>query len=483
MSSEEVLHCVLYARVSSAEQELGYSIPAQQQLLREYAAKHEMVIEREFVEAETAKRAGRGEFEAMLAYLRSGRCRHVLVEKTDRLYRNLQDAAAVEALGVDVHFVKEGTTHTPRSGASAKLTQGMKVLFAKHTVDNLSEEVKKGMRTKAAQGLWPSYAQLGYENTVGGNQRRIITPHPVLGPMVTQLFEWFATGAYSLKELAKRAFEEGFRFRRSQAKVPVATLHKILRNPIYMGEFDFGDVRYQGIHEPLVTVEVWNRVQEVLNRRGARKHRRTTREFPYSGFVQCGHCGCSMVAEVKKGKYVYYHCTGYRGKCGEPYTPEAVLRREFAAGLEDLVIPPAMLRWLEGELIDSDKGERTALAERAGRYQGELSRCQGRLNLLYEDRLDGRIDLHTYDRKAQEYRQQEAQLRSKIDEIEATAAQAREDRVDLAMLVGDVGNMFRDQSATEQRRLLHLVLLEASWKGGVLRMSLREPFAMLSDSR
>jgi hypothetical protein len=68
--------------------------------------------------------------------------------------------------------------------------------------------------------------------------------------MVTALFEWFGTGEYSLKALAQRAFEEGFRFRKSQGKVPVATLHKILRNSIYMGEFDFGGTRYQGRHEP-----------------------------------------------------------------------------------------------------------------------------------------------------------------------------------------------------------------------------------------
>jgi DNA invertase Pin-like site-specific DNA recombinase len=484
ISSEESLHCVLYARVSSAEQELGYSIPAQRQLLREYADKHNMVIEREFVEAETAKRAGRGEFEAMLAYLRTRRdCRYILVEKTDRLYRNLQDAAAVEALGVEVHFVKEATVLSPHSGASAKLTQGMKVLIAKHHVDNLSEEVKKGMRTKAEQGLWPSYAPLGYENTAGGDQKRIITPHPVLGPMAGQLFEWFATDEYSLKALSQRAFEEGFRFRRSQAKVPVSTLHKILRNPIYMGEFDFGGVRYQGIHEPLVTVEVWNRVQEILDRRGAKKHRRTTREFPYSGLVQCGHCGCSMVAEIKKGRYVYYHCTGYRGKCGEPYTPEAVLRCQFAAGLETLVIPPAMLRWLETELVDTDEAKRAALSQTVRRYQSELMRCQGRLNLLYEDRLDGRIDLETYDRKAEENREQEAQLRLKIDEVQAAAARDAADRVDLAMLVKEVGNLFRNQSEAEERKMLHVLLQEASWKAGVLQMSLREPFATLCNPR
>ena len=478
--SEISRNCVIYARVSSAEQELGYSIPAQRELLHQYAAKQRMFIEREFVEAETAKRAGRTQFEAMLEYLRKHRqCRNILVEKTDRLSRNLQDAAAVDALGVDVHFVKEATILSKHSGASTKLTQGMKMLVAKHYTDNLSEEVKKGLRTKASQGMWPSYAPLGYENRVGVDQKRIIMPHPVLGPMITQLFEWFATQEYSLKALAQWAFEEGFRFRRSQAKVPVSTLHKILRNPIYMGEFDFGGVRYLGIHDPLVTTAVWNRVQMILERRGATKNRRTAREFAYSGLVRCGHCGCSMVAEVKKEKYVYYHCTGYRGKCGEPYTPEAVLGREFATSLQNLMISPAVSQWLDEELADSDKVKRATWEEAVRRYRSELSRCQGRLNLLYEDRLEGRIDLETYDRKAQENRDQEAQLRLKIDEIQAAATQPPADCVDLATLVRNVGFVLLNQSATEQRKMLQVLLLEASWKAGGLRISLREPFAML----
>ena len=123
------------------------------------------------------------------------------------------------------------------------------------------------MRTKAAQGLWPSFAPLGYRNTVAADQKRIIVPDPVLGPMVTALFEWCATGEYSLKALAQRAYEEGFRFRKSQGKVPVTTLQKLLRKSINMGEFDFGGTRYQGSLEPLVSPEVWSRVQEVLDGR------------------------------------------------------------------------------------------------------------------------------------------------------------------------------------------------------------------------
>ena len=107
-----------------------------------------------------------------------------------------------------------------------------------------------------------------------------------------------------------------------------------------------------------------------------------------------------MVGEVKKGRYVYYHCTGYRGKCGEPYTPEKTLEREFAAGLQDLILAPEIAQWLEAEWEAAKLTRRAAAEQGIQRYQTELSRSQSRLDVLYEDRLDGRIDASTYDRKA-----------------------------------------------------------------------------------
>jgi site-specific DNA recombinase len=86
------IQAVLYARVSSKDQEEeGFSIPAQQRLLREYALKNDIIVAAEFVDVETAKQSGRTAFTAMLRYLHSHRtsCRTILVEKTDRLYRNI----------------------------------------------------------------------------------------------------------------------------------------------------------------------------------------------------------------------------------------------------------------------------------------------------------------------------------------------------------------------------------------------------------
>src|SRR3954447_4911964 len=99
---------VLYARVSSKEQEQGYSIPAQKDLLRRYAARHGLTITQEFVDIERAKSAGRPGFAAMVKLLQQRPdCRAVLVEKTDRLYRNLKDYITMDELNVEIHMVKE----------------------------------------------------------------------------------------------------------------------------------------------------------------------------------------------------------------------------------------------------------------------------------------------------------------------------------------------------------------------------------------
>ena len=96
-AGERAKQAVIYARVSSKEQEKeGYSIPAQLELLRHYASQQGLTVAREFVDVETAKHSGRVQFGDMLAFLETAPdCRIVLVEKTDRLSRNLKDCVAL----------------------------------------------------------------------------------------------------------------------------------------------------------------------------------------------------------------------------------------------------------------------------------------------------------------------------------------------------------------------------------------------------
>jgi site-specific DNA recombinase len=301
-ASPALKQAVVYARVSSKEQEKeGFSIPAQQKLLKDYASSNGFAIAREYIDVETAKQAGRAAFGEMIAYLKAHpSVRAMLVEKTDRLYRNLKDCVTVDELEVEIHLPKEGVVLSRDSRSSEKFMHCIKVLMAKNYIDNLSEEARKGMQEKAEQGIWPTKTPLGYRNIIGPNGKKIIGVDPALGPIVARLFEWYARGDVSLKELAGRAHAAGLLYPKSGAKLPPSTIHTILRNRLYAGWFEWNGKLIQGTHEALVPVELWGRVQGILDGRSATKLKRGKHDFAFAGLIACHSCGCAVVGEIKK---------------------------------------------------------------------------------------------------------------------------------------------------------------------------------------
>ena len=173
-----------------------------------------------------------------------------------------------------------------------------------------------------------------------------------------ELYRRFATGNYSIKALVAELSAEGITLR--GRRLCSSTAHQILRKRLYVGDFDWDGATYQGTHEPLVTRPCWERVQGLLNLRVENKTRKVKHDFAFTGLVRCGHCGCMLVGELKKGRYVYYHCTGNRGKCPEPYTRQEALTSEFASLLRDLVIPHPVLDWLGDAVLESDHTEQAA---------------------------------------------------------------------------------------------------------------------------
>ena len=150
-------------------------MPAQLNLLRDYGSHNKLKIAQEFEDVETAKQAGRSGFGQMISFLKKNNaCRVLVVEKTDRLYRNFRDLVTIDELGLEIHFVKENVVLSPDSRSSEKFMHGIKVLMAKNYIDNLSEEARKGMQEKAEQGIWPTKCPLGYRNITGPDGKKII---------------------------------------------------------------------------------------------------------------------------------------------------------------------------------------------------------------------------------------------------------------------------------------------------------------------
>src|ERR1019366_8718003 len=108
---------------------------------------------------------------------------------------------------------------------------------------------RKGLLEKAEQGQWPTVAPLGYRNVVGPNGKKNIEPDPVRAPLIVRLFEWYSTGKYTIEDVTRMALDAGLAFRRSKrgnGQLPTASVHRILRNRMYTGVFDWKGKTYQG---------------------------------------------------------------------------------------------------------------------------------------------------------------------------------------------------------------------------------------------
>jgi site-specific DNA recombinase len=261
---------VLYARVSSKDQKQeGYSILAQIKMLHEYARRKELSIVQEFVDVETAKARGRKRFGEMHDFLsRNPECRIVLVEKTDRLYRNFYDYLKLDELGIEIHLAKDGQIISPESKSQAKLTH-----------------------EKASQGIYPSRPPLGYVNEVAEGS---IVVHEQNSLVVKDLFSLYATGDHSMASVRKALFE------RHGKKYAKGYLHKLLKHRFYVGFFEWEKIVYRGTHETFIGPALFEQVQAVLeghNRPKYRKH-----QFAFAGLLTCAHDGLTVTAEVKKAK-------------------------------------------------------------------------------------------------------------------------------------------------------------------------------------
>lgn len=469
----------IYARVSTAEQrDEGYSLDAQLQLLRDYASKCGFLVKGEFVEAESGSKAGRSAFGEMFEALRGEVGAVVICEKTDRLYRNFADMVRLDELGTELHFVKEGVVIGPESRANDRFMHSIKVCLAKHFSDNLREEVRKGMREKARQGIFPSVAPAGYRNVTEGS-RKVIEPDPVMAPLVRHLFEAYARQEVSLDSAARLAKEIGLRTRKGKCFAR-SSIARMLENPLYMGVVRWDGETSAGVHEPIVPPEVFATVQEVMHGRATNRGF-GGRTFPYRGLMTCAYCGCSITAELKKGRYVYYRCTGMRDrKCpGMKTTGEQKLTDQFARLLNGLVLSEERLEDLKEALRASFQEETTRQNATRRAIAGRIAEIRVKLERMYLDRIDDRVSEDVYDSLRAKLSKELAELEVRQGAFSKAEGSYQDLGLALLELAQTAPIRFICAEADTKRNILLELVERAELKDGIVQVWLNEPFDTL----
>jgi DNA invertase Pin-like site-specific DNA recombinase len=472
--------CFAYARVSTPRQgERGVSLPEQKAAIEKYASVHDLMITRWFEERESASQKGRSAFTEMLRLLRVGRAQGVIIHKIDRSARNLEDWADVGKLvdaGVEVHFATENVDLRTVAG---RLSADIQAVVAAHYSRNLREEVKKGLYGRLKQGFYPFRAPLGYLDQ-GSAKAKI--PDPVRAPLIQEAFTLYASGTYSLPRLAEEMFRRGLR-NLNGGNVTVNGLATILKNPFYVGLiriYKTGQT-FEGTHEPLITAEMFKKVQEVLA--GKRADRLERNVFLYSRIARCATCGYSLIAERSKG-HVYYRCHNRPFKnpavCPPTSIREEALDAAALAALADIDLADEELRLASAVIAEQRRElEQTCAAElQALRLQQDQLRL--RLTKLTDLLIDGTIDKSVFGERRDVLLLEQARIKERLVEIERhpeSAVAALEKTVELAK---SPSLLYKKASLETKRDLMKILLSNLTVSGKKVEITLAPPFGLIA---
>ncbi len=297
---------IAYVRVSTTKQYIqGVSITEQRRAITKYAIDHNFDIDKWYEEVESASKGHRKIFREVMKLLKQ---KHygLIMHKIDRGARSLRDWADIGDLidaGIDIRFAHDNLDLDTRGG---RLTADIQAVIAADYIRNLREEVRKGIQGRLHQGLYPFKAPRGYVNRGGGKAK---VPDPIYAPLVVTAFCRYATGTYTLKKLADELAIIGLTNQHGHPVTPF-TVSKMLRCHFYVGEYTVQGINYHGIHQPLISRELFNSVQRILRQRRNRKQ--IHHAFRYRLQLVCNTCHYHLVGEIQKGK-TYYRCHNCMG--------------------------------------------------------------------------------------------------------------------------------------------------------------------------
>ena len=310
---------VIYVRVSSTDQVKGYSLDVQERNCREWCKSHDAEVDSVFVDAgQSAQTTKRTQFKEMLKYIKENRSavQIVLVDKVDRFSRSLKDGAtlhfALEEWGIKLRSVKEHIDETPFGKANV----GNMFVWAQLDNDMRRKSTTEGMEEALHSGRWTFRTPIGY---MPGSKGKLVHD-PVRAPIIAAMFQKAADG-YALTDVVTWAKAQGLTGKMG-GEITDSTASKLLRNELLKGWIEVPDfqVSRQADFEPIVTPELWNRVQRVLNGNSESlmvPHHRVNDKYPLKGVIVCGTCGKLANASTSRGRngglHAYYHCTRGRG--------------------------------------------------------------------------------------------------------------------------------------------------------------------------
>jgi len=314
----KVKYC-LYARKSTeSEERQVLSIDSQIKEMLILAEREGLEIVAMKRESHSAKETGqRPVFNEIIEEIKIGKYNGILTWAPDRISRNAGDLGRVVDL-IDAGILAEIRTFSQKFSNNPNEKFMLMILGsqAKLENDNRGVNVQRGLRTRCEMGLRPGTAPTGYLNLKQMDKKCQVIIDPDRGHVITQMFEKVGHEKWSGRKVYHwLKFDLNF-YTRGNKPLSLGNVYRTLQNSFYYGPFEFpvkSGKWYQGKHEPLVSKELFDKVQEHL-KRDLKQH--NNHEFAFTKIIVCGSCGSCISGQEKykplkdgtTARYIYYGC-------------------------------------------------------------------------------------------------------------------------------------------------------------------------------
>ncbi len=449
---------LLYLRVSSREQEKeGFSLDAQEKLGIDYALRKGLKIAKVYKVSESAWREERTAFNLMIDYAkRHSEIGHIIFDVTDRMTRNDFDKLKIYTLikehGKTVHFSRSNKIIDRNSGSEDVFMLDIEVAVAKKMSNDISRKTRMGMQEKAEQGFYPSVAPFGYTNN---RLTGLLEIDEAIAPFIKRMFELMASGSHSHQTLSEQLAKEGMRNKNGNKCGKSAIAH-FLHNPIYYGCFRWKGRLIQGSHPPIISKDLFDKVQDILS--GKSKIHIQRKGFAFNNLILCGVCGCKVIGEKKKARYHYYHCTFSKGRHeGKVYLREEKLSELFAAPVKDVTLDKDTASWIFDTVCEENKGVAELQDKRLAALKASYEKVNTRISKLYDAKFDNEITEEGFIAKEREYQGQLIQIKAQTEELQKVNPHFAEDAQSALELSKRMYPLYVRSNYEEKAKLLQLL--------------------------
>lgn len=480
------MKAVILARVSTKEQEEeGISLDAQIDRLREYCKRKGLEVIKEVELTESSTQGKRKGFYEAFDFIKEQECKiAVVVDAVDRLQRGFKETPMLNDLvtegRVELHFCRENIIIDENSTSSQKLHWDLSVLMAKSYVCALADNVRRSFHKKLEDGTILGQAPIGYLNTIDERGKPTVVIDPERGFIVKKIFDEYAKGLSSFKDLQRMADKMGLKSRRSGKCITAAQIHELIQNPFYYGVMRYKGKLYPHIYSKLISKEVFDLCQDIRQGRNTKStsHSNTQKPFIFRGLVRCKHCGRLYSPEIKKGKYIYLRPAPIDGCDCKPLREEELLK-VVEETFDKMSVPPEMLAEIQAVLKKSLNEKKDFAEQQISLLRQQYDKVQRKIDTLLDVLLEKSITKDVYDQKSLELRTEQANIRNELARIDKADEKFAITLEYIVSLAARASELFKSSKVEEKRQLIKYVFSNFEVEGKNIGFSIRKPFDKL----